>query len=104
MWDATLKQKLQCKLNLTRGSRRLNLAESRRADIVVGNAEVHPVQDIEEFPPKLQSRGLCQPEVLRHREVPLRKAGSLNDIAAGIAEGSELRILLERRGIEPLAR
>ena len=100
----TLKQEFQCELNLARRSRRLNMAEGGRADVVVRHAKVHPVQDIEKLSTELQGRGICQSKILEEGEIPLGEAGGLNDISAGTTEGAQLCVLLERLGVEPFAR
>src|ERR1019366_796661 len=97
-------QKLQCELNLPRWQRRLNLAEGRRTEVAIRQAEVHLVQAIEKLPPKLQGLGLRQAEVLEDGKVQLREAGGLHYIPAGAAESAQLRDTLERLGVEPFAR
>ena len=91
-------------MNLPRRRRRLNLAEGGRADVVIGHAKVHPVQNVEKLSTELQRRGFRQPKILGDSEVPFREARGLDDISAGVAEGPELGVLLERLGVEPFAR
>jgi hypothetical protein len=65
-WKGRLssEQKLQRELNLARWKRGLDLAERGRADVVVRQPEVHPVQEIEKLPPKLHGLGFGQTEIL----------------------------------------
>lgn len=73
-------------MNLPRRQRALHLPEGRRADVLVGQAEIHSISDVEEFAAKLQGFGLRESKVLEHREVGLaesRRLGNVGFIASG---------------------
>ena len=82
-----LPMKAQRELGLPRvGDDRRNRACCSRADASRGQAEIRPIQNVEEFRTELQTDFLVQAEILVRAEIPCEKARSDQDVASGIAK------------------
>jgi hypothetical protein len=98
-----LEHEFQCQLHDPARLCRLNHAEIRRANVVVRQAEVHIVEDVEELCPELQVHSLVDRNRLESRKIPLLKRWSAQRISPHISELPRRR-WLKSSGVEPAIR
>src|ERR1035441_4910751 len=79
-----LEQKLQAELNAPRAFRRLNFAERRRAHEIVGQIQIHAIQQIECFGAELQARALAPSGGLDDGNVDVLKSRTRQYVPPGI--------------------
>ena len=81
-----LEHQPRAELNVTGTLRRQHLPECRRAIEIVGQIEIHPIEQIEDFDSKLQSRAGGQRHLFQQREVDVLIAGPIKNVPPCVAE------------------
>src|SRR5262249_52774808 len=84
--SSTLEEQLHAKLNLASRVRSGNRTEGSAVGLLIRNAEVGVVQEVEEFAAELQPGTFRNREVFVYSEVPLRETGSAEGVAAEVPE------------------
>ena len=88
-------QELDRELHVSRRAGAADHSKTRGSQRTPRIAVVHAVGDVERFDAKLDSRAVAWDEVLEHREVEGRNAGSMHQVQRRVAE-REQRLRLER--------
>src|ERR1700722_12597801 len=100
-----LEEELQRQLDRSTRLRLGDLSKRRRADVVVGQAEVRVIEEVKELRAELEALRFTDRDVLEQREVPFLERRRGHDVAAGVSELPRLRgrvQLLKRFHVEPL--
>src|ERR1039457_1606620 len=103
VFGVPLEQELQAELYPPRAFRRWNLPEGGRAHEIVGQIQIHMIQQIECLGAELHTRALAQSGGLDDGHVDVLKSRARHYVPPGIAEAAERRHR-ERGGVEPMVR
>lgn len=82
MGKLSLEQEFQRELNLPCRLRRLDLIESGRTDVAVGQPEIGVIEDVKEFRAELKFFRFSHANVFDCRKIPVRVTGAFCDVAA----------------------
>ena len=102
--------KLQCELNLTRRARcqreaEAGLAKLQWSGLRADRAElseqiIYMIENVEEFRAEFEFLLFADGELLHHSSVPGLVSRTFDDVASGVAKGSEVRVVGKSAGVE----